>query len=49
LCRRGYSRLTALGCVCQPDDIGTAVAGLVPGAMAWVNGVRIKASGGMFL
>jgi NAD(P)-dependent dehydrogenase (short-subunit alcohol dehydrogenase family) len=40
---------TALGRAGQPDDIGAAVAALLSGAMGWVNGVTVEASGGMFL
>ena len=40
---------TALGRVGQPDDIGGAIAALLSDNMGWVNGVRIEASGGMFL
>lgn len=40
---------TALGRAGLPDDIGAAVASLLAGDMAWVNGQRIEASGGMFL
>lgn len=40
---------TALGRVGQPEDIGGAVAALLSGAMGWVNGVTVEASGGMFL
>lgn len=40
---------TALGRAGQADDIGAAVAALLCGGMDWVNGVRIEASGGMFL
>jgi len=40
---------TALGRAGLPDDIGAVVASLLAGDMAWVNGQRIEASGGMFL
>jgi NAD(P)-dependent dehydrogenase (short-subunit alcohol dehydrogenase family) len=40
---------TALGRVGQPDDIGAAVASLLSDGLEWVNGMRIEASGGMFL
>lgn len=40
---------TALGRVGQAEDIGSAIAALLSGGLDWVNGVRIEASGGMFL
>lgn len=43
------SSQTALGRVGESDDIGGVVANLCKDDMAWVNGQRIEASGGMFL
>lgn len=40
---------TALGRVGMPDDIGAAVAAILSGDLAWMNGQRIEVSGGMFL
>jgi NAD(P)-dependent dehydrogenase (short-subunit alcohol dehydrogenase family) len=40
---------TALGRVGLPDDIGGAIASLLSGENAWINGQRIEVSGGMFL
>jgi NAD(P)-dependent dehydrogenase (short-subunit alcohol dehydrogenase family) len=40
---------TALGRVGLPDDIGGIVAALLADEMAWINGQRIEASGGVFL
>jgi NAD(P)-dependent dehydrogenase (short-subunit alcohol dehydrogenase family) len=40
---------TALGRVGQPDDIGGVVASLLAPESRWINGMRIEASGGMFL
>jgi NAD(P)-dependent dehydrogenase (short-subunit alcohol dehydrogenase family) len=40
---------TALGRVGLPDDIGGVVAALLADEMAWINGQRIEASGGVFL
>lgn len=39
---------TALGRVGESDDIGGAIVNLCMPEMAWVNGQRIEASGGMF-
>ncbi|MBT8270959.1 MAG: SDR family oxidoreductase [Flavobacteriaceae bacterium] len=39
---------TALGRVGESDDIGGAITSLCLDEMAWVNGQRIEASGGMF-
>ena len=39
---------TALGRVGESDDIGGAIVNLCTPEMAWVNGQRIEASGGMF-
>ncbi|MEZ5962276.1 MAG: SDR family oxidoreductase [Planctomycetota bacterium] len=40
---------TALGRVGLPDDVGGAVATLLTGALAWVDGQRIEVSGGQGL
>ena len=39
---------TALGRVGESEDIGGAIANLCTEEMAWVNGQRIEASGGMY-
>lgn len=41
--------VTTLGRAGVPDDIGTVVAFLCSDAARWVTGVRLEASGGMFL
>ena len=41
------SRMTALGRVGEPDDIGDAIAGLWASRSRWITGQRIEASGGM--
>ncbi len=41
--------ITALGRVGEPDDIGTAIAGLFASRSRWITGQRIEASGGMHL
>ena len=47
--RAGLSSVIAMGRVGEPDDIGAVVASLCSGAMGWVTGQRIEASGGMLL
>lgn len=41
--------MTALGRVGEPDDIGTAIAGLFASRSRWITGQRIEASGGTLL
>jgi len=43
------SSFTALGRAGLPDDVGGAVAALLSDDCRWINGMRIEASGGMFL
>lgn len=40
---------TVPGRVGEADDIGGVVASLLSPADRWINGLRIEASGGMFL
>jgi NAD(P)-dependent dehydrogenase (short-subunit alcohol dehydrogenase family) len=40
---------TALGRVGLPDDIGGAVASLLPDDIGWINGPRVEVSGGISL
>lgn len=43
------SNATALGRVSEPEDIGGVVAFLCTEDAGWINGQRIKVSGGVFL
>jgi NAD(P)-dependent dehydrogenase (short-subunit alcohol dehydrogenase family) len=47
--RKQVANITALGRPAEPDDIGRVIASLIADDMAWVNGERIEASGGMKL
>lgn len=47
--RDAVAAMTALGRVGEPDDIGTAIAGLFASRSRWITGQRIEASGGMHL
>lgn len=47
--RKQVAGITALGRPAEPDDIGKVIASLVGDDMAWINGERIEASGGMKL
>jgi len=44
-----FGDLTPLGRVGMPDDIGSAVAGLLSGNFGWLNGQRIEMTGGQSL
>jgi len=44
-----FQDLTPLGRVGMPDDIGSAVAGLLSGKLGWLNGQRIELTGGQSL
>jgi NAD(P)-dependent dehydrogenase (short-subunit alcohol dehydrogenase family) len=43
------AEMTALGRVCQPDDIGPMIASLLADDNRWINAQRIEVSGGMGL
>ena len=47
--RRRVGEITALGRPANPEEIGPIVATLLSDDMAWINGERIEASGGMRL
>lgn len=47
--RRRVGEITALGRPANPQEIGPIVATLLSDEMAWINGERIEASGGMRL
>ena len=46
---RSLAKITPLGRVGQPDDIGAAVRALLSDDMHWVNGQRIEVTGGQSL
>jgi len=43
------SSVTTLGRAGLPDDIGSAIAGLLTEGTGWINAQRIEVSGGMFI
>ena len=47
--RKRVGEITALGRPANPEEIGPIVATLLSDDMAWINGERIEASGGMML
>ena len=47
--RRRVSEITALGRPADPEEIGPIVACLLSDDLAWIDGARIEASGGMRL